>query len=369
MKSLRLLVIDPGFQLWGSERALAATLQALVDAWGQVVLVTPQGSALADLAIEQRLNGALVIAHAPIENLHRKGGFARLMALCAIALLVIKFRPQRIYLNQAGLSRLLVPIARIACVPLIIHVRLIEDVPKLARLLGTRRSPLHKIYVSQAMLGAYSSAVAPYTHSYMAYDAYSFSAGFHRQPTPVVDFVSLGRISYGKGPHLLLRALANPRVARLKADAHIFGEGVEGDDYIERLFVDVSALALEERVTFFGFCRDVTARLSRYRFLVLTSKFEPLGRVIMEAWEAGVVPIAYSGSGGSAEIILKSAGGLIFQDWTAESLAATLLKASNMTDESRREMAQAGLDWGKRHLSLEQYRSCLRGALFLPSVA
>lgn len=361
-----LMIIDPGVQLWGSERALAATLRPLTEVWDQVILVTPPGAGLAKLVKSSRNCGPVLVEYAAIGLLHRKGLAARVAAMLQLGLLIAKYRPDQLYLNQAGLCRLLRPIARLARLPLALHVRLREDLTRVGRLRGTAGSRLHLIYISDSMLEAGRPRQDSCTSVYQAYDPYLFAPDARPASGHVAEFVSVGRLSRGKGPHLLVDALSDPELIRTGAVAHVFGEGVGGEDYVERLRCRVAELSLGDRLVFQGFCSDVTDRLGGYRFLVSTSEYESLGRVVMEAWEAGLVPIVYSGSGGAAEIVRKSGGGLLYEEWTAASLAQVLRRAKTMTGEDRRAMALAGLNWGKSHLELGTYRENLRAAIFCP---
>lgn len=369
MSTSRLMIIDPGVQLWGSERALAATLKMLSGSWSQVILVTPPGAELARMVSDSRQYGAIRLVQAPIGMLHRKGVLARAWAAIRLAMLVAWLRPDRIYLNQAGLCRLLAPIARIAQVPLAIHVRLRDDLARVGRLRGSAKSPLHLIYISDAMVADGALGDGPYTNSYNAYDPYVFKVSGRPGDGKAGDFVYLGRLSHEKGPHLLVDALSDPDLARVGATVHFFGEGVAGDDYLVRVLRRAEELSLGERAAFPGFRQDVVRLLGGYRFLVSTSRYESLGRVVMEAWEAGLVPIVYAGSGGAAELVRKSGSGLLFDEWTSESLAAALQKALSMPEERRRVMAEVGLRWGMEHLSLARYEDIVKPAILCPSTS
>lgn len=355
------MIVDPGLKLWGSERALAATLKSLTEAWGRVVLVVPQGAELAD-EVRQRPDdyGPVDIREASVGNLHKRGYRARLCATLMLALLMIRLRPGRVYLNQAGLARLLQSLSRIMRIPLSIHVRLIEDVSRVMRLRGTARAPLDVIFISDAMLEAAGEIVLPaHTKWHMAYDPYPLSR-FPELRSKSAPFVCVGRLSQGKGPHLLVEALSNSCFSDFTAD--IFGTGVDGDSYADKLADLVKPV--ENRVRLMGFHPDVMSHLPAYRFLVSTSHFESLGRVIMEAWEAGLVPIAYSGSGGAAEMVRKSGGGILFENWDAASLYVALRRAISMPEDERLHFVEEGRTWMARSLNLQDYQIALQNVLY-----
>jgi len=355
------MIVDPGLRLWGSERALSATLQTLTEAWDRVVLVTPPGAELADeVCAHPDRYGPVRVMHAPIGLLHKRGRVAQLKAAAVLGLLALWLRPARIYLNQAGLARLLAPVSRVLSTALAIHVRLLEDVPRVTTLRGTPSAPLDLIHISDAMATAAGPATLPAgTTWHKAYDPYALA----EQPKPLpqkAPFVFVGRLSHGKGPHLLIEALGQPVLADARAD--LYGTGIEGDSYADKLAR--KAEPLEGRVRMMGFCQDVMQRLPAYRFLVSTSHYEPLGRVVMEGWEAGLVPIVYAGSGGAAEMVRKSGAGLNFDNWTGEALAGALVTAQQMTDEAHHAMVSAGRAWMAQNLGLENYKRALSGILF-----
>jgi glycosyltransferase involved in cell wall biosynthesis len=356
------MIVDPGLKLWGSERALAATLKALTDSWARVLLVVPTGAELAEeVSSAPDHYGAVEIMHAPIGNLHKRGRGARLLAFAWLATLAVKFRPARIYLNQAGLARLVLPVARLLGVRLAVHVRLLDDVPRSLALRATRRAPVDLIFVSAAMSGSISPADAPHLTVRVSYDAYVLAHDAFVSTDPKkAPFVNVGRLSHGKGIHLLIDALAHDSLSKARVD--IYGEGVPGEHYAAD--VERRAKLLGDRVRFLGFRHDVARRLRGHRFLVLTSVYETLGRVVVEGWDAGLVPIVCADSGGAAEIVCASGAGLIFGEWTADALAETLQTAWNMPEHDRVALATAGRAWVQSELSLKNYKSALSGILF-----
>lgn len=347
--------------MWGSERALADTLAALTEAWQRVVLVMPPGAELADeIRGAPERYGPIELRQAPIGNLHKRGRLAQLRALSAITRLAVQLRPDRIYLNQAGLARVVLPAARFLGVPLTLHVRIREDIARVTKLLGTALTPLDLIFISDAMADLAGAAPDGGNVRWVkAYDPYRLAAQPKSLPQ-YAPFVSVGRLSHGKGMHLLVEALGKEPLAGVRTD--FYGAGVEGDDYAE--WLETEAHVIGANVRFMGFRKDVGACLPAYRFLVSTSAYEPLGRVVMEGWEAGLVPIVYAGSGGAAEMVRKSGAGLCFDDWTEAALTETLVAALQMNPEEHRSMVAAGRGWMAQNLGLDSYRSSLSGIIF-----
>jgi hypothetical protein len=67
--------------------------------------------------------------------------------------------------------------------------------------------------------------------------------------------------------------------------------------------------------------------------------------VILEAWDAGAVPIAWMGSGGPAEIIEVSGGGLLYGEQTGESLGLQIRRVIEFEPEQRQALVERGRAW------------------------
>jgi glycosyltransferase involved in cell wall biosynthesis len=360
-----LLVIDPGLKLWGSERALLATLESLSACWNRVIVVTPKDAELADEIISNEKYGQIELRNAPIGNLHKRGPVARIIATIFLLIICNRERASRVYLNQAGLGRIVRVVACILRRPLVIHVRLIDDIPRISRIRGSRRFPVDLIFVSWAMAESFGCPANRYVKRHVSYDPYIFDLQVSNR-IPIREFVCVGRISKGKGQHLLIDAMVNPSILKKCATLDIFGTGAPGDPYVRQIQAQIRAGDAVDRISVHGFRRDVLSRLADFRFLVAPSEYESLGRVVIEAWEAGIVPIVYAASGGAAEIVCASGGGLTFPDWTSEALAETMCAALALTNDEYHEMAARGRRWSKEALAIENYRGKLTGVLYPP---
>ncbi len=117
--------------------------------------------------------------------------------------------------------------------------------------------------------------------------------------------LALGRLHRNKGFDVLIEAVA--KVPRL----HLWLAG-EGDErpVLEGL---ARTLAVEDRVHFLGWRDDVAALLAACDVLVSSSRHEPLGNVVIEAWAAGV-PVVATASEGPRALIRDGENGLIVAD-------------------------------------------------------
>ena len=124
--------------------------------------------------------------------------------------------------------------------------------------------------------------------------------------------LGLGRLHTDKGFDILLRALA------LLPDAHlaIAGEGPERAA-LERL---AARLGVAERTKFLGWRDDPGALLRAARVFVCSSRIEPLGNMVLDAWSAGT-PVVAAASRGPAELLRPGSDGLLVPMEDPASLA------------------------------------------------
>jgi glycosyltransferase involved in cell wall biosynthesis len=77
--------------------------------------------------------------------------------------------------------------------------------------------------------------------------------------------------------------------------------------------------------------------------------------VILEAWDAGAIPVACSTSAGAAEIISAADGGLLYAEQSADSLSNAILEALRLPSEKAVELIDNGRSWTSRHCDPTDY--------------
>jgi len=127
--------------------------------------------------------------------------------------------------------------------------------------------------------------------------------------------VALGRLHPNKGFDVLLDAVA--KVPRLYL--WLAGEGpLRG-----ALQRQASSLGIKDRVRFLGWRQDVGALLAAADMLVCSSRREPLGNTIIEAWAAGK-PVVACAAAGPVELIENDKTGLLVPCDNAGALAEAM---------------------------------------------
>jgi glycosyltransferase involved in cell wall biosynthesis len=124
--------------------------------------------------------------------------------------------------------------------------------------------------------------------------------------------LALGRLHSNKGFDTLLRALALLPGAELA----IGGEGPE-KAALEKLAAE---LGVAGRVRFLGWRQDAGALLAGCDVFICSSRHEPLGNVVLEAWSAAKPVVAVAAQGPS-ELIQDGRTGLLVPPESPEALA------------------------------------------------
>lgn len=132
----------------------------------------------------------------------------------------------------------------------------------------------------------------------------------------------VGRINEAKGQHLLIKALKEIS----GRNVHVYFAGHEmTKGYIETLKTLSKDLGLENRVHFLGFLENPQHFYQLCDTIVLASKRETFGLVLIEAMSVKTAVIG-SNSGGVLEIIDDEETGLLFKAENFKSLAKSIEK-------------------------------------------
>lgn len=340
----RLLILEPSGNLWGSERALIDFLRAAQSdkQWNIGVCCPPSEGFI------KAIENLHVRVYSSYEaNLHQKGTYARIRTLLSLAMLIRRFNPHVIYVNEAGATRLALLASTFSGTPVVTHVRLVEDVAPVTALLPQSR--LARVAcISKYIFGLFEPGNS-YEKLVELYDPYQpvrewIDEQWFEPPSPPTIYC-VGRIARGKGQDILIQAVAHLKASGTDVRLVFFGSAFEGDVFPTELLELAAARGVDDRVEWRGTIENVVSALVGGSALVCPSHREPLGRVLFEAWDAGLIPLVWSGSGGAAEVVLESGGGLTYPTQDGVSLANTLRTLLDLSPEARAGLVQAGRMW------------------------
>jgi glycosyltransferase involved in cell wall biosynthesis len=175
-------------------------------------------------------------------------------------------------------------------------------------------------------------------------------------------WLAVGRFEAAKDHPTMLRAFA--RVVARRADAVLLlvGRG--------RLQAEVEALAgtlgLGDRVRFVGTREDVPEFMSVADGYVMSSAWEGMPMVLLEAGAAGL-PIVATRVGGNAEVVLEGVSGFLVPPGDDEALGAAMLRLMALPEPERRAMGTRGHDHVRQHYGLgrvvDRYEAIYREVL------
>jgi glycosyltransferase involved in cell wall biosynthesis len=160
------------------------------------------------------------------------------------------------------------------------------------------------------------------------------------------DFVwlAVGRLEPQKDFKTLLQAFSKLFNGRLL----IAGEG----PMLGELKTDANSLNLKERVKFLGLRKDIPHVLSAVDAFVLSSAWEGLPNVIMEAL-AAAKPVVATDVGGVRELVEENKSGFIVPAGSADALASAMQKLMLVNPAQRQTMGNYGFEHVKKTYSLE----------------
>jgi glycosyltransferase involved in cell wall biosynthesis len=146
-----------------------------------------------------------------------------------------------------------------------------------------------------------------------------------------VQMLAVGRLEYQKGFDLLLIAFA--QVLRQKPAAHltILGKGSERDCLINL----ADELGISQALTFAGFQANPYPYFYYADLMLLSSRFEGLPNVVLEALVCGTPVLACDTPGGAREIIQDGVNGWLVPGQNVDSLAAKMLTAMEQVATGR----------------------------------
>jgi glycosyltransferase involved in cell wall biosynthesis len=134
----------------------------------------------------------------------------------------------------------------------------------------------------------------------------------------------VGRINEAKGQHLLIKAVDVLVKKGLDVTAYFVGHAMQ-ESYLDGLKQDIKSRNLEKNIHFLGFMKNPHHFYQICDAVVLASKRETFGLVLIEAMQVGTAVIG-ANSGGVVEIIDDDKTGLLFESQNYESLACGIEK-------------------------------------------
>ena len=161
-------------------------------------------------------------------------------------------------------------------------------------------------------------------------------------------WLAVGRLEAPKDYPCLLHAFAMVASRYPNAILLIAGQGLLRPE-LEGL---ADKLGLSERVRFLGLRKDVPGLMNAADAYVMSSAWEGIPLVLLEASATGL-PIVATDVGGNREVVVDGESGFLAPPQSADALAGSMLQMMAPPDAERRRMGEAGRRYIEEHYSLE----------------
>jgi len=161
-------------------------------------------------------------------------------------------------------------------------------------------------------------------------------------------WLAVGRFEEAKDYPNMLRAFS--MIVSKKTDVVLLlvGQG----SLMEEVKKIASELNLEDKVQFLGVRRDVPDLMNAADAYVMSSAWEGMPMVLLEAGACGL-PVVATDVGGNSEVVLNGKTGFIVPPRNPETLAQAMEKMMALPKEKRLEMGKAGRAYIEANYSLE----------------
>ena len=330
-------------KLGGGGKSLLGLLSQLpASGWDRHVVVPGEGQ-FTDALVEMNIPHTIY----PFSPLEWRSPLVGAKGTFTWHRLFRRINPKLIHANGFDLSRSFALAAGMLRIPYITHVRFPVDPAGARWTLRGLPKPAAFIFNSHAMKEALwpnLSVLAPRSRPYVVHNAVDLES-FMPTPWPEGPVLRIGMVANFapfKRHEDFLNMAAEMIKTRQDLEFWIIGEDTQGTGrrgVLEQLTRD---LGIESYVRFLGHRFDIPDIMRQLHLLVVPSKFEPFGRVVIEAMACGR-PVIGSRDGGIPEIIEEGETGHLIKvgDCRGFALAALGLIADRDKWENMSQHASA----------------------------
>ncbi len=161
-------------------------------------------------------------------------------------------------------------------------------------------------------------------------------------------WLAVGRFAEAKDYPNMLQAFARVHAQRHEARLMIAGLG----EQMESTQQLAQTLGLGEAVYFLGLRKDISALMNAADGYVMSSAWEGLPMVLLEAASTGL-PMVATDVGGNREVVQEGQTGYLVPPKNAESLSAAMLRLMALPGLQRQRMGEAARAFVQQYYSLE----------------
>lgn len=342
----RVLIVNPGSDVYGSDLQLLESISAMVDVGWDVALIVPADGPLIDKA---RARGARVRAmtYPVVRRAYLSaGGLVRLGAECARALrpmtrAIREEDPDVVYVNTTTIPWWIAA-ARLVRTPVVCHVHEaeVDETPAVLKALTAPQILANRLILnSHVTLDTTVSAF-----SRLAARSTVVHNGLPDRPTPPVEppdvtdgfrLCVVARLSPRKALDVAVSAIEILRRDGRDVRLELAGSSFPGYEwFVDRLREQITTAGLDEYVELPGYVTPVYDVFDRSHIVLEPTWRESFGNTVVEA-QLSERPVVAAAAGGHLESIVDGETGLLVPPKEPVALAASIVRL--MDDEGLRQ--------------------------------
>lgn len=343
-------------KLGGGGKSLLGLLSKLPESGWNTHVVVPGEGQFTDALIDMKTPHTVY----PFTPIDWRKPLASVKGVATWRQLFRRVNPTLIHANGFDLSRSFAVAADMAGIPYITHVRFPVEPDGARWTLRGLPKPAAFIFNSHAMkstLWPMLSELTPNSSPYVVHNAVDLES-FTVAPWPEGPVLRIGIVANFapfKRHEDFLRMAAEMVKVRQDLEFWVVGEDTQGTGRRVDLEHLAQVLGVGAYVRFLGHRPDIPDIMRQLHLLVVTSQFEPFGRVVIEAMACGR-PVIGSNDGGIPEIIDAGKTGYLVSvgDHQGFANAALTLLANR---EAWETISRAAADTVRDRFSLEMHVS------------
>ena len=173
--------------------------------------------------------------------------------------------------------------------------------------------------------------------SNLLYNVSKLSKNIINRDSSEINILMVGRLSYQKGYDRLETFMRNLDNLNFKYNINIYGEGPEKKNLL------LLKEKYPDKITLNNYCSDINKIYSnpKYNCLLLLSRYEGFGLVLLEAISKGIYCISTNCETGPSEILNKSnVGSLIPENFNTDNVKSSI---DNMLDWNKQDLKYKSL--------------------------
>jgi glycosyltransferase involved in cell wall biosynthesis len=300
-----ILVIEPSGNLYGSEMVLLDIIRNTDKEKYNFTVVVPPNSDFITLLNKYNFKD--------IDILNISSRLKKTISYFKLYRLIKNSNPDLIFVNQAGIQKVISYIANYLSIPVVSEISTLED----GLLVSKFEDKLHKQVKTYICNSDFISNIVDVPEKkksvlYYGYEWKNLNPKINEDNKPF-RIALLGRISESKGHFLLVDAIKDIVKRRPDIKLEIYFIGNAPHPSIEKEIRSIIEEAgLKDHFFFRGFQMDIEKELTNMNIMVIPSIREPFGRIFCESAEAKL-PCIVANSGGLGELAKNFKLGIQFE--------------------------------------------------------